>query len=84
MDDLEMCLYDLESFQSMLMHKILQTHLLHVFVANLKIGGIYALYPESFCDKNLLLLMTTGSSFGYQIWQYFRTKMKLLGPILTA
>ena len=37
----------------MLMHKILQNHLLCAFVANLKIGAIYALYPESFCDKNL-------------------------------
>ena len=37
----------------MLMHKILQNHLLCAFVANMKIGGIYALYPESFCDKNL-------------------------------
>ena len=35
------------------MHKILQTHLLRAFVANLKIDTIYALYPESFCDKNL-------------------------------
>ena len=37
----------------MLMHKILQNHLLCAFVANLKIGAIYALYPESFCNKNL-------------------------------
>ena len=39
----------------MLMHKILQNHLLCAFVANLKIGAIYALYPESFCDKNLAI-----------------------------
>ena len=26
-----------------------------VFVANLKIDAIYALYPESFCDKNLAI-----------------------------
>ena len=32
------------------MLKILQAHLLHAFVANLKID---VLYPESFCDKNL-------------------------------
>ena len=25
------------------------------FVANLKIGAIYVLYPESFCDKNLAI-----------------------------
>ena len=37
------------------MHKILQNHLLHAFVANLKIVGIYALYLESFCDKNLAI-----------------------------
>ena len=37
------------------MHKILQNHLLCAFVANLKIGAIYALYPESFCDKNLAI-----------------------------
>ena len=37
------------------MHKILQTHLLWAFVANLKIDTIYALYPESFCDKNLAI-----------------------------
>ena len=37
------------------MHKILQNHLLCAFVANLKIDTIYALYPESFCDKNLAI-----------------------------
>ena len=37
------------------MHKILQNHLLCAFVANLKIGAIYALYPESFCNKNLAI-----------------------------
>ena len=35
------------------MLKILQAHLLRAFVAKLKIYAIYALYPESFCDKNL-------------------------------
>ena len=39
----------------MFMHKILQNHLLCAFVANLKIDAIYALYPESFCDKNLAI-----------------------------
>ena len=39
----------------MLMHKILQNHLLCAFVANLKIDAIYTLYPESFCDKNLAI-----------------------------
>ena len=37
------------------MHKILQNHLLCAFVANLKIGANYALYPESFRDKNLAI-----------------------------
>ena len=37
------------------MHKILQNHLLRAFVANLKIDAIYALYPESFCNKNLAI-----------------------------
>ena len=37
------------------MHKILQSHLLRAFVVNLKIDTIYALYPESFCDKNLAI-----------------------------
>ena len=36
----------------MLMHKILQDHLLCAFVANLKVGAIY---PEGFCDKNLAI-----------------------------
>ena len=73
MDDLELCLYDLESFQMILkvsgrskkcldhpenvagLSKILQNHLLCAFVADLKIDAIYALYPESFCDKNLAI-----------------------------
>ena len=37
------------------MHKILQKHLFCAFVANLKIDAIYAIYPESFCDKNLAI-----------------------------
>ena len=38
---------------TILMLKILQAHLLQAYVANSKIDAIYALYPESFCDKNL-------------------------------
>ena len=38
---------------TILMLKILQAHLLRAFFANLKIYAIYALHPESFCDKNL-------------------------------
>ena len=45
----------MEHIWTMLMHKILQNHLLCAFVANLKIGAIYALYPESFCGKNLAI-----------------------------
>ena len=45
----------MEHIWTMLMHKILQNHLLCAFVANLKICAIYALYPESFCDKNLAI-----------------------------
>ena len=46
----------MEHIWTMLMHKILQNHLLHAFVVNLKIGTIYALYLESFSDKNPLFL----------------------------
>ena len=46
-------MYPVEHSWTILMLKILQTHLLRAFVANLKIDAIYALYPESFCDKNL-------------------------------
>ena len=45
----------MEHIWTVLMHKILQNHLLCAFVANFKIGAIYALYPESFCDKNLAI-----------------------------
>ena len=45
----------MEHIWTMLMHKILQNHLLRAFVANLKIDAIYALYPESFCGKNLAI-----------------------------
>ena len=73
MDDLKLCLYDLESFQTIWnvsgrskqcpdhpkkvagLSEILQNHFLCAFVANLKIDTIYALYPESFCDKNLAI-----------------------------
>ena len=36
----------MEHIWTILMHKILQSHLLCAFVANLKIGAIYALYPR--------------------------------------
>ena len=46
-------MYPVEHIWTIIMLKILQAHLLRAFVANLKIDAIYALYPESFCDKNL-------------------------------
>ena len=45
----------MEHILTMLMHKILQNQLLCALVANLNIDAIYALYPESFCDKNLAI-----------------------------
>ena len=62
---------------TMLMHKILQTHLLWAFLANLKIDAIYALYPESFCDPNLAIRKVFAFSdsdrkytiFMYNLWQ---------------
>ena len=47
-----MCLDDMGSIWVI---KILQAHLLRAFVANSKIDAIYALYRESFCDKNLAI-----------------------------
>ena len=44
-----------EHIWTMLMHKILQNHLLCAFVANLKIDAFYAFYPESFWGKNLAI-----------------------------
>ena len=46
-------MYPVEHSWTILMLKILQAHLLRAFVANLIIDAIYALYLESFCDKNL-------------------------------
>ena len=43
----------MEHIWTMLMHKILQNHLLCAFVVNLKIDAIYTLYLEFFCDENL-------------------------------
>ena len=45
----------MEHIWTILMLKILQAHLLPAFVANSKIDAIYALYLESFCDKNLAI-----------------------------
>ena len=46
-------MYPVKHVWIVLIIKILQAHLLRAFVANLKIYAIYAIYPESFCDKNL-------------------------------
>ena len=45
-------MYPVKHAWIVLMIKILQAHLLRAFVANLKIDANYALYPESFCNKN--------------------------------
>ena len=45
--------------------KILQAHLLLAFVANLKIDAIYALYPESFCDKIFRFFLTLEGTQGH-------------------
>ena len=41
---------------TILMLQILQAHLFRAFVVNLKLVAIFALCPESFCDKNLAAL----------------------------
>ena len=43
----------MEHIWTILMLKILHTHLLRTFAANSKIDVIYALYPESLSDKYL-------------------------------
>ena len=43
--------HGVEHIWTILMLKILQAHLLRAFVTK-KIDAIYALYLESFCDKN--------------------------------
>ena len=45
-------MYPVKHVWIVLIIKILQAHLLHAFVANLKIDAIYL---ESFCDKNLAI-----------------------------
>ena len=46
-------MYPTEHIWTILMLRILQANLLRAFVANLKIGAMYTLYPESFYDKNI-------------------------------
>ena len=48
-------LWSIYGVLTILMLKILLAHLLRAIVANLKIYAIYALYPESFCNKNLAI-----------------------------
>ena len=62
----------MEHIWTMLMHKILQNHLLCAFVANLKID---ALYTESFCYKNLTIrkvFALCDSSSWRKIWIWHR------------
>ena len=56
-------MYRVKNVWIVLMVKILQAHLLCSFVANLKIDAIYALYPESFCDKNLAVRKVIAFSY---------------------
>ena len=55
------------------MHKILQNHILCAFLANLKIDALYALYPESFCGKNLAFrnFFAFSYSAANDYWQQF-------------
>ena len=53
------------------MLKILQAHPLRAFVAILKIDAIYALYPESFCDKNLAVRKVFAFSDSAYKWLKF-------------
>ena len=46
----------MEHIWTILMLQILQAHLFRAFVVNLKLVAIFALCPESFCDKNLAAL----------------------------
>ena len=72
----------MEHIWTMPMHKILQNHLLCTFVANLKIGTIYALYPESFYDKNLAIRKVFAfcdSDATYQHFQIYNHVVPLLG-----
>ena len=61
-------MYPVEHIWTMLMHKILQNHLLCAFVANLKIDAIYMLYQEGFCDKNFAILKVF--AFSYSVLVY--------------
>ena len=61
------------------MHKILQNHLLCAFVANLKIAALFALYPESFCGKNLAIrkvfaFCDSVGEFGFRGVKYVKTE----------
>ena len=70
-------MYPVEHIWTILMLKILQAHLLRAFVANLKIDAIYALYPESFCDKNLAVrkvfaFSDSAPGLGAALWHFMR------------
>ena len=58
----------MEHIWTILMLKILHAHLLRTFVANSKIDAIYALYPESFCDKNLAVRKVFAFSDSAQLY----------------
>ena len=75
MDDLELCLYA----QNLAKPPC-------VFIANLKIDAIYALYPESFCDKNLAIRKVF--AFCDSVWilviasRHFSNYPEILQPIM--
>ena len=65
-------MYPMEHIWTILMLKILQAHLSQAFVENLKIDAIYALNPESFCDKNLAVRKVfafSDSAVNFATWE---------------
>ena len=65
------------------MLKILQAHPLRAFVAILKIDAIYALYPESFCDKNLAVRKVFAFSDSEGLRFRFRLRFRAMTIITT-
>ena len=76
-------MYPVEHSWTILMLKILQAHLLRAFVANSKIGAIYALYPESFCDKNLAIRKVFTFCDSVYSSMSMRSKRKVPSPLLS-
>ena len=68
----------MEHIWTILMLKILHAHLLRNFVANSKIDAIYALYPESFCDKNLAVRKVFAFSDSAELWAWLALPVPFL------